>query len=565
MQLREGGFHAEAQRRREAGERQNGRARFRVFLALAAVAWLFGCHSHPHDDAQPVVGEEESIADTVWNERFELFMEYPPIRVGEPVDFLAHLTDLPGRGPVTEGPVDFRFSRQGREVQAVSAAGPLRPGIFRVEARFDSSGPLDLVIEVRGGAQQGHIQASPLTVFETAEELPQPEETSTGQAEITFLKEQQWTLPFDTAEAAVRRLSETVSAAAEVIPVSGRDIQLRSSTEGVYRASPAGSPRLAQKVKRGQLLGWIELTPDRRSGIGGSQIQAGLSLLQMQREIAQAEAAAAQEKQRLEQAKRRLQRLERLLAVEAVPPRRVEEARSEVAVRQAALQAARQVRNLLEGQQEQIGARSRDVQQLGQRIPLHSPIGGRVAGVWTTDGAVVDPRQPLLRILDLQEVWIRAQVVESQSHRLGNLEGAALELAGRQQPLPIAPQDLVSVGSVVDPASRTVPVLWEAANPDGLLKAGMLGQIHMRTGAEVPVLAVPSSAVLVEDNKSVLYLQLEGESFSRRIVTTGMRDRGWVQIVQGLEEGERVVVKGAYEVALAARAGDSGAAHGHVH
>ena len=124
---------------------------------------------------------------------------------------------------------------------------------------------------------------------------------------------------------------------------------------------------------------------------------------------------------------------------------------------------------------------------------------------------------------------------------------------------------LVTVGNVVDEQTRTIPVIWEVSNPRLELKIGMLTHLDIATGSEVEGLAVPESAVFLEENKDIVYVQVGGESFVRRIVTRGIADREWVEILDGLQEGERVVVTGGYEVALASRSTDYVADHGHVH
>jgi multidrug efflux pump subunit AcrA (membrane-fusion protein) len=60
------------------------------------------------------------------------------------------------------------------------------------------------------------------------------------------------------------------------------------------------------------------------------------------------------------------------------------------------------------------------------------------------------------------------------------------------------------------------------------------------------------------------YVQTEGESFERRIVRLGVRDREYVEVLSGVEPGEHVVTRGAYAVKLAA-AGTQVPAHGHAH
>ena len=101
--------------------------------------------------------------------------------------------------------------------------------------------------------------------------------------------------------------------------------------------------------------------------------------------------------------------------------------------------------------------------------------------------------------------------------------------------------------------------------PGRRLKVGMLVQVRIRTGEQVKTLAIPESAVFQEENKFVVYVQVAGETFERRIVQTSIKDRDLVQIVGGLSAGERVVIEGGYEVGLAARSTNLPTGEGHVH
>ncbi len=77
-------------------------------------------------------------------------------------------------------------------------------------------------------------------------------------------------------------------------------------------------------------------------------------------------------------------------------------------------------------------------------------------------------------------------------------------------------------------------------------------------------LAVPASAIVDEGAEQVVFVEVSGERFARRVVQIGVRDRDLVEVVSGLAPGERVVTRGAWQVRLA---GASGAipAHGHAH
>ena len=86
----------------------------------------------------------------------------------------------------------------------------------------------------------------------------------------------------------------------------------------------------------------------------------------------------------------------------------------------------------------------------------------------------------------------------------------------------------------------------------------------IETGAPTRVLAVPETAIVDDAGRKVVYVQVEGESFERRLVALGIRSGGWVQVTSGVAKGERVVSRGAYEIKLAA-SGGAVPEHGHAH
>ena len=77
-------------------------------------------------------------------------------------------------------------------------------------------------------------------------------------------------------------------------------------------------------------------------------------------------------------------------------------------------------------------------------------------------------------------------------------------------------------------------------------------------------LAVPEGAIIDDGGRPVAFVQVAGESFARRPVRLGPRASGYVQVLEGLRPGERIVTKGAYLIRLAALSPQI-PAHGHVH
>lgn len=114
---------------------------------------------------------------------------------------------------------------------------------------------------------------------------------------------------------------------------------------------------------------------------------------------------------------------------------------------------------------------------------------------------------------------------------------------------------------MVDANTRTVPAIFEFANPGGL-RLGMTAKAQLYAGAGVEAVLVPAGAVQDESGTSVVYVQTGGESFERRIVRVGARDGERVAILDGIDPGQRVVGKGAYLIRLLT---SMSAAVGHAH
>ena len=129
---------------------------------------------------------------------------------------------------------------------------------------------------------------------------------------------------------------------------------------------------------------------------------------------------------------------------------------------------------------------------------------------------------------------------------------------------PKAGGKLVAFGGVVNAQSRTTPLIFEVGNPGRALRVGMFAKVHVLSGQEVKGLAIPVSTVVDDGKQEVVFVLASGEAFERRPVRLGVRDGDWVQVLDGLASGERVVTRGAWQVRLAA-AGGALPASGHVH
>jgi membrane fusion protein, heavy metal efflux system len=117
---------------------------------------------------------------------------------------------------------------------------------------------------------------------------------------------------------------------------------------------------------------------------------------------------------------------------------------------------------------------------------------------------------------------------------------------------------------VVDPKTGALPIQFEVENPGGQLLVGQSGTAILFQRDRVRMPAVPRAAVLFEAGRSYVFVQLSGERFARRYVEVAVTDGDQVGIKSGISVGDRVVIRGAYEVQLASAAKGL-PAEGHVH
>ena len=89
-------------------------------------------------------------------------------------------------------------------------------------------------------------------------------------------------------------------------------------------------------------------------------------------------------------------------------------------------------------------------------------------------------------------------------------------------------------------------------------------QVYVETARVEEALVIPTSALVDEDGRAVVFVQLSGETFAKRDLALGIRDGAVVQVLSGVSEGERVVTQGAYAIRLAS-VSTTIPAHGHSH
>lgn len=469
---------------------------------------------------------------THFSERTELFVEFPRLVAGEKSAFAAHLTTLADFRALAAGKVSVILSGGGQPDEVFATETPTQPGIFRPEALPKAAGERELTIEVATPQFTVRHLLGPVTVYadRKAADAEHGEHEDEG---IAFTKEQQWKVDFATAEVVKRPLRPAIAATGSVRGRPDGEALMLAPAPGRVQAAGA-FPVLGQAVKKGELLATFA------PRLGGD---ADLATLQ-----ADAKKAAIE----LDLAQRERTRIESLFKDEAVPEKRLLAAQAGEASARANLAAA-------QGRAGQYGGAG--------GVPLRAPVAGVLADVRVAPGAYAQEGAALFHIVDRSALWLELRVPEAEAARLTTPSGAAFRVDGIEEGFEIVPGTngrLIAAGGAVDATTRTLPVLFEIARPDDRLRVGMAVKAQVFAGPAREVVAVPASALLDENGVATVFVMLGGESFARRPVRVGVRAGDWVEVLEGLEPGQRVVSRGAYLVKLAAsNSGQIG--HGHAH
>jgi RND family efflux transporter MFP subunit len=515
-------------------------------VSLAAILLSLACspvhagggHDHGaggHDDHGAHEEEEDrsTLVITHFSEQSELFLEFPALVANAPSRFLAHFTNLRDFSPVRAGTLTVTLSQGGAVKAGFRVREPARDGLFTPEVTPRDAGDYDLALTLKSTDLNVVHELGRVTVYPTEEAVPEMPEDDSG--EVSYLKEQQWQGGFNLAVVRQQSLLASVSAPAKLVAPSDRFAILRAPSEGVVTAPGNGMPSIGDMVKRGQLLATL------RARLGSGTDAATLRLA--------VERAAAD--QRL--AQQNLDRLEELLQAGAIAAHRVNEAKSALRVASAELSTAR--------------ARLQQLNRGGDEsgVPLLAPIDGRIVDLRLVPGTFINADEILVQIAGGGPLWLRAEVAEVDTPRIETPTGAWFDLGHHREVLTASNSRLIGVGGLIDPVTRTLPVIFEfTPETHHPIRINQSVQAEVYTGEQVQGLAVPRGALIDDGGQPVVYVQTGGESFTRRPVRIGLRDQDWVEIRSGVEVGERVVSEGAYDVHLAA-ADPAEAGHGHAH
>jgi membrane fusion protein, heavy metal efflux system len=177
-----------------------------------------------------------------------------------------------------------------------------------------------------------------------------------------------------------------------------------------------------------------------------------------------------------------------------------------------------------------------------RELVISSPLAGSVTVLNVAPGNMInDPTQPLMTIADLSTVWVTALVPEKDLASVAKNQAARVmlsaypdrELSGR----------VLFISDVIEPDSRRGKIRIAFANSDYALKPNMFATVEL-SGAEHSLVVLPSSALLMNNDRTSVFVATAPWTFERRSVDTQLEEGSSVAIRSGVNAGEQVLVKG---------------------
>jgi multidrug efflux pump subunit AcrA (membrane-fusion protein) len=181
-----------------------------------------------------------------------------------------------------------------------------------------------------------------------------------------------------------------------------------------------------------------------------------------------------------------------------------------------------------------------------QKTSIRAPFDGVVTEIMISPGEQLEPGRDLLTLVGLRGLKVIARVLESEVGRLK---------AGREVGLRFSAWPEVdfrgrveAVSPVVNPGDRTCAVHVAVENPQDKIKPGMHAEVEIAAEVHEGRLLVPRDAVLVREGRTLVFT-VEGGLAKWRYVEVGLENENQVEVLDGLGEGERVIVEGHFTLA----------------
>ncbi len=349
---------------------------------------------------------------------------------------------------------------------------------------------------------------------------------------------------------------KTKPAEQTVAKLNPLDVVLKEEMAKQFVIEPAQVVELAvvQKVS-----GRIEANEQRTTRIGssitgrvtqvmaevGDRVKAGQPLAKLASpELSNAQLGFLRALSATKLAERSVERAQQLVTADVIGHAELQRREVELSVARAELRAATDQLRLI-GLSESLIERLRETGALASEVAITANRTGIVVERKVSQGQVAQPGDPLFTVADLSNVWVVGALPEQDANsvHLNQLVEVEVAAIGKQK----LKGRIVFVSDTVQQDTRTVPIRTSVENPKFELKPQMLATLHLSGGLRKQ-LAVPGSAVVRENDKDYVFVQIEKNHFRLTEVELDPAAGELRPVRKGITEGTSIVVDGSFHL-----------------
>ena len=175
---------------------------------------------------------------------------------------------------------------------------------------------------------------------------------------------------------------------------------------------------------------------------------------------------------------------------------------------------------------------------------IRSPIDGVIADRPLYPGEMAAAGAPLLTVMDISQVIARAHIPQPEAALLKVGDKATIAVSGEENPIE---GKITVVSPALDPNSTTVEIWVQATNSDHRLKPGTSVRLSMLAQTIPNALVIPATALLTAQDGATSVMQVSADNRAhQKNIKVGVRQSDEVQVVEGLQSGDKIVAPGAY-------------------
>ncbi len=474
-------------------------------------------HGHDHDDVKLLM--------TAYDENFEVFAEADPFASGKTSEVVLHLTRVDDFQPVHEAQITFSMML-GDKAVSQTITSPGKPGIYHFQLQPSREGMARVSVDIDVDSGTHRLELGEFRVYNDnhaaihgAEDL-----LPDHPAAIHFTKEQSWSVGFATAEVEKDKLGVVIKTMGELLPAHGDETILSAQTHGIVNLV---HPSLyeGRKLNAGEVL----------LNISGEGLAEGNMPQRFQ-----------QARNNLERTRADYQRVKNLSDAQIASERELLQAKNDYKNAKALFD------NL-----------SKNFSESGQIVT--STVRGYLTELYVNHGQYVEAGQPVVAVAQNRQMVVKAEVQQRYAHLMDHVFTANLVGSdGESYTLEDLDGSVLSRARNINLQNHLLPVYLQIAHQPGWITGSLL-DVYLKAADPQSQVLVPKSALVEEQGNYFVFVQIHPESFEKREVLTGCTDGIYTEILDGLDEGERIVTRGALLVKMAAASGDIDPHSGHVH